>query len=204
MISVSTKGRWGGTRRGAGRLAEHQKTSAHLRLDVRHMQRCGTLVVGTARTWRWSTDPPQEISARIEAGPIVRLMFRHRAYRSDWQRADVRVRLTQSLCRYGGSRYWFACPCCGGRVAILYIAGAVGCRKCFCLRYPSQSKNPIDRSWAKQREIERRLSKGTGKWYIRPKGMHETTFQRLIFARTRLEYGRDLALISLAKRWGIA
>jgi hypothetical protein len=47
--------------------------------------------------------------------------------------------LTSSKTRYG-SRYWFVCPNCSGRVGIVYqhpVSGVIGCRTCLKLDYRS-------------------------------------------------------------------
>lgn len=57
---------------------------------------------------------------------------------------DYRVRLTTTRPRFGGLRWWFACPlvrngaACGRRVAKVYLQGRYfGCRHCYQLTYTS-------------------------------------------------------------------
>lgn len=39
---------------------------------------------------------------------------------------------------FGGYRYWFVCPTCGGRAGKVYVYGvSVSCRKCLSLTYRS-------------------------------------------------------------------
>lgn len=54
--------------------------------------------------------------------------------------------------------------------------GAFRCRRCHDLRYVCQSEDAIDRTWRGQAKVERKLGHPQG----RPKGMHETTHQRLV------------------------
>jgi len=47
-----------------------------------------------------------------------------------------RIDLVTSGTRYGGLRYWFACPGCQKRVGVLYQGpNGLGCRKCMGYRY---------------------------------------------------------------------
>ena len=51
----------------------------------------------------------------------------------------LQLTLKSQSCRFGGSRWWAACPRCRKYAAILYLAdGFVACRKCHRLKYLSQ------------------------------------------------------------------
>lgn len=53
----------------------------------------------------------------------------------------IKVSLSTSQTRFGGVRYWWACPQCNRRVAALVVHPAskqVGCRVCFGLPYRKQ------------------------------------------------------------------
>lgn len=52
-----------------------------------------------------------------------------------------RVATTTTPCFFGGERYWFLCPLCSKRVAILYQIDSFGCRNCHNLMYASQALN---------------------------------------------------------------
>ncbi len=60
------------------------------------------------------------------------------------------VILTTTTCNYGGLRYWFKCPTCQKRKAILYkpkSSNVFACRKCHDLTYLTKSlKYPLSRS----------------------------------------------------------
>ncbi len=60
------------------------------------------------------------------------------------------IKLTRTLCHFGGYRYWFVCPVvkdevyCGNRCAKLYLPPAgqyFGCRECYDLTYESCQKS---------------------------------------------------------------
>lgn len=61
---------------------------------------------------------------------------------------DYKVRLLETKCHFGGTRYWFECPLvkdgahCGKRVGVLYKNGSYfGCRNCHELTYSSRNEN---------------------------------------------------------------
>ena len=68
------------------------------------------------------------------------------------------VSLLTTPCNFGGVRYWFGCPDCGRRVAVLYLVrGDVyfRCRHCNNLSYHSRNLCRIE-SWGEtSRQIER-------------------------------------------------
>lgn len=53
---------------------------------------------------------------------------------------DVELQLVRVPCHLGGERFYVSCPCCGGKVLILYVFGRhLICRNCTRLRYRSQT-----------------------------------------------------------------
>jgi len=55
--------------------------------------------------------------------------------------SGVKVGLTTSKTYNNGIRFWFKCPGCQARIAVLYkhpITGKVGCRNCLSLEYRSR------------------------------------------------------------------
>lgn len=103
--------------------------------------------------------------------------------------------LLASPCNYGGVRWWFMCPACNRRCALLYYTGSVWtCRKCLGLHYKSQQSTKTDPwTWYRQAErIARRIdpeftikdgfyAANADWWYFpkRPKGMHTATYERM-------------------------
>ena len=69
---------------------------------------------------------------------------------------DYKVSLVTTPCNLGGVRYWFGCPSCGRRVAVLYLApGDVRfrCRNCNNLSYHSRNNCPVAKFGVTSREI---------------------------------------------------
>ena len=93
------------------------------------------------------------------------------------------IQLSKTSCNYGGHRYWWLCPKCSKRTSVLYFAGTYDCRHCIGCNYGSQLQQPIDRLFSRLHTIRQRLgwqagiAHGIGE---RPKGMHHSTYKRLI------------------------
>lgn len=53
----------------------------------------------------------------------------------------ARLDVDETTPRYGGVRYWWLCPACGGRVTTLYLppgVSAPACRRCYRLTYKTR------------------------------------------------------------------
>lgn len=179
----------GGSRSGAGRPAMHVKSEHCRRIDVRRWHREGILQPGSAGTWQWSDPGNGErraaIGYRSDGGSLTL------TYSIDGCPLAQTLWLSQSVCNYGGARPWFICPIRGERVAVLFLrAGRFACRHCQRISYASQSGDSIDRTWRKQSKAEAKL----GPNWQRPKGMHDTTRERLLSIIWDCEERREMAL----------
>lgn len=93
------------------------------------------------------------------------------------------IQLSKSACHYGSYRYWWLCPKCSKRTSVLYCAGSYVCRDCIGANYHSQLQQPVDRIYNKLNSLRERFGWQVGIIYgigERPKGMHRTTFNRLL------------------------
>jgi len=75
-----------------------------------------------------------------------------------------KISLTSTSCFFGGQRYWFSCPGCDSRCAILYLReGSLECRVCRDLAYESQQSwwqgwySVLTRTIGRAREAEEEL-----------------------------------------------
>ena len=158
-------------------------------IDVRRWHREGVLSAGRLGSWQWTDAHTGKHLATIgyrsdDTGVTL-------DYSIDGKDCSQRVRLSHSVCRYGGERPWFICPIRGERVAVLYLrAGRFACRQCQRLAYASQSDDAIGRGWRRQQKIEAQL----GANWNRPKGMHRTTYERLLSIIWDCEETREAAL----------
>jgi len=155
-------------------------------IDVRHWNREGLLVPGSAFGWQWSRNGEvvASIQIRAESGRVI-LTYRHRQNGGEWKDECYPVQLDWTPCNFGGERPWFLCPAvgCGKRVAILYGGSIFACRHCHQLAYPSQRECAYDRTARQADKIRKKLGWEpgilNGRGWKKPKGMHWRTFERL-------------------------
>lgn len=188
----------GGSRYGAGRPGWKLKAESSFPLDVRKMHQAGGLRRGSLGNWEWTNNYTGDVAGTIgfiaEAGG-VELRY---SISGDLRRQYIAVEHTH--CNFGGSRPWFICPVRGERVAVLYLrAGRFACRHCQRIAYGSQSEDLTGRAWRKQRKVEKRLDPDCE----RPKGMHATTYKRLLWKLERCETVRNYAMIRAFARMGL-
>jgi hypothetical protein len=93
------------------------------------------------------------------------------------------VRIEWTPCNYGGKRAWWICPNCGRRVAVLWGGRKFACRYCHRLAYQSTRTAPGSECYSRANKVRARLgwnggvASPTGN---KPKGMHWTTYLRLL------------------------
>lgn len=187
----------GGSRCGAGRPAWHAKTGQARRIDVRQLHRDGYLSVDHRMTWQWSGGATVALST---SPSVVTLNYRYKDRAGEWRHVDEAIIVTRTPCHYGKDRPWFLCPRCGALVAILYLWNVPTCRKCAKLVYPSQSEDPIQRTWRRTRKIEATLAGGEDRPHGKPAGMRWATFNRLQVELTAIEAKRDAELCLFVAR----
>ncbi len=160
-------------------------TSTYLQLDVRRLQRKGSLAPGVSSDWSWNLDAAviASITAYAETGRLI-VSDTHFVNEGALQIGTYAVQIVWTHCHYGGARAWFLCPVtgCGRRVAILYGGKVFACRHCRQLTYSSQREQSAIRAFRRAQEIRMRLggpAKITDPFPPRPKGMHGRIYSRL-------------------------
>lgn len=127
-----------------------------LSLDANRWTRKGILRAGVARSgsWRWGRRRKRhqgtityEVRTTDMACPVVRLSYSWVVRGEAKDSVDYPVRLTTTVPRFGGIRWWFRCPLlvrggapCDRRVGKLYLPPGgryFGCRHCHRLTYTS-------------------------------------------------------------------
>ena len=102
----------------------------------------------------------------------------------DW--IEHQISIARTALNYGGFRYWLQCDYCGRRVVELFITQKpqIACRHCIRATYESSNESNLHRQNRAVRTVRARLG-----WEVdflsyhlqqRPKGMHSTTFNRLL------------------------
>lgn len=135
----------GGERTGAGRKTERRKTTSLVKLSIYMLRRAGALSAGAQFAL---TQGAVRIEGRVGVAQVFVMLPHGRA----------QIALHQTSCHLGGHRWWFRCPICHKRSAVLYLESeCAGCRACLNLRYPSQSMTWIERSHLREANARARL-----------------------------------------------
>lgn len=138
----------------AGRKSDRAVADKQAQIDIRALKRQGHIEPGA-----------EQVVLRIEGRP-------------------VQIRLAYTTCHLGGTRVWWRCPCCGRRVAILYVRGkTIACRRCWRLRYMVESSDDNRKAFRRADKLRARLGWVPGVAHgegARPKGMHHRTFDKLV------------------------
>ena len=182
-------------------------TESQNRIDIRLLKRWGCLRGGSIsmRTWSWSCNGEETgfINYRMEIGRMI-LNYRYRSRGEEWQAVEQYIHFDRTPCNYGGHRWWFLCPRCYRRVAVLYGAGKYFlCRHCYDLTYSSQQESLPDRLMRKSRNIRKQLGGGNSlvdPFPFKPKNMHWETYYRLRFEAEHANFG---SLLIWGKQLGI-
>lgn len=167
-----------------GRGGKSTTNDMHV-LDIRKIQRAGSLVLGRSFGWQWSRGGNRTASVSMRADfDSVNLSYRIRDFDGEWRDLEYQIRLAWTPCHYGGRRAWWLCPGagCGRRVATLFGGTMYACRNCQHLAYRSQREKNHDRARKRANAIRKRLGWVPGIVNSngdKPKGMHWATFLRL-------------------------
>ena len=171
-----------------------------LPLDIRKLKRAGCLTPGKYFGWQWSTggNVHSSIGATVHKDYLL-LQYTHR------KTEDIKQRIyfDRTPCNYGGERIWFYCPHCGRRCAVVYGAGKYfACRKCYDLTYETCNETPRDRIASKANKLRKKIGARPGCFnelpIFKPKGMHQTTWDKIRYqirwleARIFADMGRQL------------
>jgi hypothetical protein len=181
------------------------------RLDLAAVRRRGYFDVPNVEAsspWQWTTGDSPEVTAEVELAIDLRCdpaRYRiHYAVTSDaGQRTPVTItgELLTTRPRYGGVRYWWACPRCGLPRRILYCYPARGrqrfaCRRCHGLRYAVERQTVTDRLHRRAQKLWTRAGSedGSEPWQ-KPKWMRWDTFSRLVLAGREAQERGDAILL---------
>lgn len=142
-----------------------------IKLEIWWLRRNGFLDTRSKGVITWTIKG--WIEKEYDAGFIMRLSDPHNPYMrvvnvqeyldGNPNPIQYTVRFTKTFCNYGGMRYWFECPFCNKRIAVLYQpdgGNKFGCRSCHNLTYAIRNLNPATRDHPLNAHIiGRRMSK---------------------------------------------
>lgn len=154
---------------GSGRYGGKLLCESCCWFDARRWAREGLLVAGKAFSVTWSNG--SNINVQTYQGRVeLRYSFNGQS------NSTHAVRVLETPCNFGGTRYWFGCTRCGNRCAKLFLRnGRFACRACQRLRYRSQSLDAIGRQHLAHGRLEAKLAQDGNK----PKGMHWRTYENI-------------------------
>ena len=145
-------------------------------------------------------------SARLGDGEPREAATGTRPTSGEWMVVDEPVSIVRVPCRFGGSRPYFRCPGvvnnvpCGRRVAKLYLAGRLFlCRHCNSLTYASRNEGTWDRAVRRVFKLRAGLGGDLAPGSPipkRPKGMWQSTYDRLRVRLLEAEYIADRACLA--------
>jgi len=165
-----------------------RKCEDALPLDVRKLKRKGCLIPGRSFSWQWSVggNVHSTIGFKVYEQHVT-LNYNHRK-----EPVEQQILFEWTPCNYGGERAWWRCPR-GRRCAVVYGAGKLfSCRVCYSLAYSSTCETGRDRKFRRANELRRKIgakAKSLNRLPIfKPKGMHQKTWDRIIFEIKILEH----------------
>ncbi|EJM25133.1 hypothetical protein PMI22_00479 [Pseudomonas sp. GM21] len=177
-----------------GRAKEKNATADYRSLSIVALHRAGMLRAGYDGSWEWKRRGEVVGAIDVESESQTRLRLRYRVTtKGEAELKDYPVPITWTPCHLGGNRPWFLCPCCGRRVAKLYLRRVFACRHCLHLNYASQQANKRDRAADLSSKLRRSLSCPGGYLSIpaelipKPKGMHWRTFGQKVKQLKRVD-----------------
>lgn len=187
---------------GSGRWQQGRAlTTERMSLDIRDMRAAAQAM--RLVNWRWSDGTTASV---LFCKGLAFLEVRMPGQAT----VQTQVELDATPLHFGGHRFWWRCPCCRARVAVLYSQrGRWQCRSCAALVHKSTRQDGLFRGYAKVNKVRRALGWGGGMLSpmgTRRKGMHRRSFIRLMNALTEaslaLAGGHDTAVEQLTKRLG--
>jgi hypothetical protein len=115
---------------------------------------------------------------------------------------SARIHFTETAIRFGGWRLWMCCPRCQRRSRVLYIGlGRIACRRCFRLRYHSQSLDRFGRALHAMGKIAKQIDPNAEMDLPdKPPGMHWSRYNRLA---ERFEHQSNVWNIAMMRKLGI-
>jgi hypothetical protein len=150
----------------------------------------GALEIGGSGSGRWGSRRP--IAEGLQRFDLAEYMRRPDAVKPyagciatiSNGKLSAQIRYTETTTQFGGRRLWMLCPRCSRRCRVVFLGfGRVACRRCFRVRYHSQSLDQIGRAQHAMRKIAKQLDPEVDMDLPdspdRPLGMHWSRYNRL-------------------------
>jgi hypothetical protein len=165
-------------------------TDTRIAVDIRELFRSISGNLGGKLLYRWNSERISEVpeATFFTLTSPEQITVTHLGGTMPGETLDV----TYTACQHGGRRAWFLCTRigCGKRVALLYnTPKGFRCRHCCDLDYRSHRERSWDRMLRRSRRIRAKVSGGANlieAFPPRPKGMHWSTYDRLLRSEAAL------------------
>lgn len=176
---------------GSGRPESTAKIDAGKKLKLDHLLKQGSIIRGAHvhGILKWTNNYSgadagssigYEANLSNPSDMWIRLHYTRTNHLGEKDDMDYKIRLSATPMHFGGERLWFICPHTGQRAGVLYSPPGskyFTSRYAFKrLKYRSQSKSPYDRALTRRGRLQNNL--GGEKYWIKPKGMHQKTYER--------------------------
>lgn len=157
-------------------------------LNINRLIETGVIKRGSSQsgTWLWTDSETGEQKASVgyqsNTCDLNESYLRVHYILTDSGKAmDYNIPLITTKAHFGGVRFWFKCPLTGRKVTKLFLpygATVFACRQAYGLKYVSQSQGYFDRVINKKWKIVRKA--GGYDYPVKPKGMHDRTFEKIL------------------------
>lgn len=168
-------------------------------VDVRFLKKQGYLKAGVSGSLSWSCGGEPTGNIRFQtSSDSIKLIYKTRPRNGEWTDYIDIIKFDRTPCNYGNDRTWLLCPHCGKRVTSVYgLNSGFLCRHCYDLPYASQRENRFERMIRKRQKISKRIDCGSG-YYAKPKGMHWSTYSKLVEQEKKNNVAIDNAIYNLS------
>lgn len=168
----------------SGKHGNKDSTRGRNTLDARKWQRDRLMTPGHRFDTFWTRNgqPNGGISVIVNTDSVS-LIYRYGG--DTGQDMNYPVMIDWTPCHFGGQRGWWLCPVvgCGRRVAVLYSGKMFACRQCHRLAYQSTRTAPDLKPYERADKVRLKMGWCSGVANPpenKPKGMHWTTYLRLM------------------------
>jgi len=154
-------------------------------LDAAALQRQGILRSRASGAAHWTLANGDKAQIAIEGGADeIVLEYKAKANNAnDWQHIREAFAVNWCARHFGGAQAYLLCCKYGRRVRFLYLANLrFRCRSCHRLVHASSQERSGDRATRKNQKLRRWIGAplGLGDFVIRPKGMHQATYDQYL------------------------
>lgn len=165
---------------GSGKVRRRGNLYHSKEINIRYLKKNGYLSSNQPQVLGWRRDGKITGSVCVSfTENQIQIDWKQKEGDQEWEDKQASISIEKTACRFGGTQPWFICPTCHRKVINLYLhsKGQWSCRQCADLFYPSENESKLDRQ---RRKVDRLKSKLREDYWIKPKGMHQKTFDRLL------------------------